>query len=299
MRIEDALDRFMLQLEADGRSAHSIRQYHRHVRLFSAWAAQEPTVGDVEGISHEDLARFLAAPQALLRPDGRPKKPTSVNSLRSSLRGFFQYLHRAGLVKTDPSRMIRRALCGDPPPRTLSEEDQEALLATLAQATGTAARRDHALFLLLLRTGIRISSALAVEVGDVDLKRGEITLRRCKAGQVQRIFLPPDVIERISKFLGGRDSGWLFRGRGEGPITARHAQRRLTYWIAKSGGKQLSPHGLRHSFAMSFYRRCRDLSLVQKALGHRNIASTMRYARALDDDLREAMHRIEPAGAVP
>lgn len=289
MRIEDALDRFLLQLEADGRSAHSIRQYRRHVHQFAAWAAQGATVAEVECVRHENLARFLAAPEALVRPDGRPKQPTSVNSLRSSLRGFFQYLHRAGLVKTDPSRMIRRALCGEPPPRTLSEEDQEALLATLAQATGAAAERDHALFLLLLRTGIRISSALAVEVGDVDLGRGEIMLRRCKAGQVQRIFLPPDVKENLAKSLDGRDSGWLFQGRGGRPITARHAQRRLSYWLAKSGGKPISPHGLRHSFAMGFYRRSRDLPLVQKALGHRSIASTMRYARALDDDLRAAM----------
>ena len=138
-----------------------------HIRLFATWTAQEADPAEIGSITPDGLARFLAAPEAVTRPDGMPKKVSSVNSLRSSLRGFFQYLHRAGTLEKDPSRMIRRALRGEPPPRTLSKRDQESLLGTIAKASGTAAKRDHALFLLLLRTGIRISSALEIEVTDV------------------------------------------------------------------------------------------------------------------------------------
>ncbi len=289
MRIQDALDRFLLQLQADGRSPHTVGQYRRHIARFTVWAALDAPHGDVAGIDHETLARFLASPAALTRPDGLSKKPTTVNALRSSLRGFFQYLYRAGIVEIDAGRLIRHAICGEPPPKTMSKQDQECLLCTLTRAKGRSAERDHALFLMLLRTGVRIGSALAIEVNDFDLDRGEVLLRRCKGGQIQRIFLPNEVRDHMRRFLEGRTAGFVFHNRRGQPITTRHAQRRLSYWLMKSGVKPVSPHCLRHSFAMSFYRRTRDLSLVQKALGHRSIASTMRYARATDDDLRVAM----------
>ncbi len=91
--IDDALERFLVQLEANGRSPHTIGQYRRHVRLFGAWRAHVCHSGPVDAISHEDFARFLASPHARTRRDTRAKKATTVNALRSSLRGFSRYLH--------------------------------------------------------------------------------------------------------------------------------------------------------------------------------------------------------------
>ena len=289
MRIEDALDRFLLQLVANGRSQHTIDQYRRHMLLLAHWAAQAGHCRDLRALDHEDLARFLVSPQALTRPDGRPKKATSVNALRSSLRGFFQYLHWAGYIDTDPSLLIRRAMCGPPPPRTLSATDQDRLLSTLAQAVGRAAERDHALFHLLLGTGIRISAALALLAEDVDLERGEILLRHSEGDREERIFLPPVVRDHLRQYLAGRRQGPVFTRQGGHPITTRHAQRRLRHWIQVSGVSPATPHTLRHTFATSLYRRTRDLLLVRRALGHKSITSTLRYASVADDDLREAM----------
>ncbi len=84
MQIDGALERFLIQLDADGRSQHTIRQYRRHVRLFAAWCADVGHTGAIGAISHEDIARFLASPQARTRPDGRAKKATSVNVLRGT-----------------------------------------------------------------------------------------------------------------------------------------------------------------------------------------------------------------------
>ncbi len=90
MTIDDALSRFLVQLEADGRSPHTIGQYCRHVRLFAAWCADVGPGGAIEAIFHEDIALFLASPQARTRRDTGAKKATSMNTLRSSLRGFFR-----------------------------------------------------------------------------------------------------------------------------------------------------------------------------------------------------------------
>ncbi len=160
--IDDALARFLIQLEADGRSPHTTGQYRRHVRLFASWCAHVGHSGAVHAITHEDVARFLASPQARTRRDTGAKKATSMNTQRSSLRGFFKYLHAAGHIPEDPTRLTRRALCGTPPPNGLSEGEETRFLDVLSRGEGSEAERDHALFHLMLATGLRLSSAIAL-----------------------------------------------------------------------------------------------------------------------------------------
>ena len=80
--IDDCLQRFLVQLEADGRSPHTIGQYRRHVLLFAAWWRDVGPGGAIEEVSHEDVAQFLASPHARTRRDSREKKATSMNALR-------------------------------------------------------------------------------------------------------------------------------------------------------------------------------------------------------------------------
>ena len=209
MQIQDALLKFTVQLEADGRSPHTIRQYSRHVRALARWLDDTARDGHVEALDHEDVAAFLASPEARRRPDGGLKKAGSMNSLRGSLKGFFGYLHRAGAIPTDPTRLVRRALCGRPLPRTIPEADQKKLLAAIDHP------RDHLLFHLMLRTGIRLGSALALDVSDLDLERGEIVLRHAKGDREERVYLPKGIRGEVATFLRRMGSGPVFRGRGE------------------------------------------------------------------------------------
>ena len=111
MKIEVAWERFRLQLVADGRSCHTNAQYRRHVALLAHWAAGAGRCREIGTLGHEDIAAFLASPVTRTRPDGGMKKASSMNCLRSSLRSFFSYLHRAGDISTDPARLLRQALC--------------------------------------------------------------------------------------------------------------------------------------------------------------------------------------------
>ena len=156
MLLTAALDQFLVQLQADGRSAHTAAQYRRHLALLARWCALEGLSGNVEDLGHQDLARFLGSPVARTRPDGRPKLQTSTNALRSSVRAFFAYAHGAGLTTVNPARLVRRAVCGGPPPRALTEAEEGRLLAILTAADGPEARRDSVLFRILLRAGLRL-----------------------------------------------------------------------------------------------------------------------------------------------
>ena len=112
MQIQTALSMFLVQLQADGRSPHTIGQYRRHVAAFANWLAQVSHGGAVSAIRHEDIARFLAAPVARTSAHGGgPKAAVTTNALRTSLRMFFGYLHEAGTIPENPARLVRRALC--------------------------------------------------------------------------------------------------------------------------------------------------------------------------------------------
>jgi len=274
------------QLHADGRSEHTIRQATRHIRLLQCFLPEHRP----NEITHEDLAVFFNSSVARCVNGGRTKRPTSLNCLRSSLRTFFSYLHRAGYVERDPAMLLRLARTGVAPPRGISEKERQKLFAVLAAGRSRAARRDEMLFALLLASGIRISSALALDVGDLDFEDCSLLLRTSKGGVPQRAYVPRQVMARLAVFVGDRRSGAVFRGLGERRLGARQAHRRLAQRCRLAGiHRAISPHALRHSFALELYERTGDVLLVQGALGHRSIVSTAVYARASGVRVRAAV----------
>src|SRR5436190_13704465 len=264
MTLQSALDRFLVQLAADGRSQHTIKQYRRHVRAFAAWLAHGGRSRAIRAIDHTTVAGFLASPEARQAATGGAKAAVSMNAMRTSLRVFFRYLHEAGAIGQNPARLVRRAICGTPPPRSLSEDERDRLLATLKKG---GCPRDHALFHLMLATGIRVGSAVALDVGDVDLERGELRLGTMKGDRPATAFLGGEIRDHLRRYIGDRTTGPLFPGRGSERITTRHVQRRMGEWLTTAGiSTAASPHWLRHGFAMRLDRDTGDIALVQAAL---------------------------------
>jgi integrase/recombinase XerD len=289
MRIEEALGKFLMQLEADGRSPHTVNQYRRHVHAFASWATENALRGDVGSITHEDVARFLASPVARKTATGEVKKATSANALRSSLKCFFAFVAKAGYADHDAGRLIRRAITSPGPPKTLTTQEQEKLLDAIRKGEGHEDRRDAALFETMLRTGIRVGSAVNLDVNDVDLDAGEITLR-CKGDRIEKVFIGSEIVERLRVWIGDRTDGPLFWTKDGRQLTTRQVARRLGQWVEKAGiRRSASPHTLRHSFATEMYRKTGDILLVKEALRHRSIASTLVYARVDGERLRRAM----------
>jgi site-specific recombinase XerC len=292
MTLQDALDRFLVQLAADGRSHHTIAQYRRHVGLVARWVANVgPPEAGIEALDHEDLARFLAAPVARACAHGGEKQAATLNTLRSSLRTFFAYVHRAGYIARDPARLVRRAICGSRPPRALTGDERERLLATLAADQTSEAARDHALFHLMLATGIRLSAAVGLDVEDLDLPARELTIHT-KGDRTERVFLGKAITEHLRGYVADRRSGPLFTAGGGRRVSGRHVHRRFGEWLKKAGiRRSLSPHSMRHHFATALYERTGNVLLVKAALHHRSIASTLVYAHVRQEQLRHALRR--------
>ena len=275
MHVQEALQAFLIQLEADGRSPHTIGQYRRHGLAFAAWLAAH---GDrpVADLKPDDLARFFADDAAKQSCRGGRKKAGSLNAMRTSLRCFCAHLHNAGLVAANPARLLRRARCAPPPPRALHADEQSRLRDVVAPGSGAAAARDRMLIELLLGTGVRIGSALALDVQDVDFAHSELLLRTTKNDRPTTAVMPAAVAGQLREYLAGRTDGPVFQVNGR-RLAARHAQRRLSGWLAKAGIQGRSAHSLRHTFAADLLARTGDLRLVQAALNHASIVSTTIY----------------------
>jgi integrase/recombinase XerC len=234
------------------------------------------------------LAKFFAADAAKNSCRGGAKKAVSLNAMRTSIRCFAKHLHDAGLVATNPARLLRRARCAPPPPRALHPDEQKRLLDALGKATGDEAVRDRMLVELLLGTGIRIGSALALDVDDLDFEHGEIRLRATKNDSPATAVMPAAVAKKLKAFVGGSTGGPVFLA-GDRRVSMRHAQRRLAGWFETAGIQGRSAHSLRHSFACALLGRTGDLRLVQAALNHASIVSTTIYTQVHRERLREVV----------
>ena len=298
MNLQEASAAFQAQLEADGRSPHTRKQYRRHAAAPGRWLARTRRSTDLAQLDHRDLAAFVASPEARCRPDGVDKKATSTNALRTSLRTLFAYLADSGLLPSNPAGLLRRARCCPPPPRSLSGDEQQRLLQVLDADHSVQGRRDRMLVRLLLLAGARIGSALALDVADVDLQSGQAMLRRAKNDAPAILVLSPTLVVDLGKFICDRRDGPLFMTASGARVSVRHIQRRFAALLtAAKITRKTSLHSLRHSFAMTLLERTRNIALVQRALTHRSIASTMAYAKASTAEVRRALVGPEDASA--
>jgi integrase/recombinase XerC len=288
MQLQEALGQFQVQLAADGRSEHTRKQYARHGRAFATWLAERGHAPTLAHITPNIVAEFFSSDAARMSARGGTKKATSANAQRTSLRCFFRWAHESGLVAANPARLLRRARCTPPPPRGLHADEQRRLLDVLAATSSSGAERDRMLVELLLGTGIRIGSALALDVPDIDFTHGEVALRKTKNDTPTTVVLPAKLGTRLQTFVGNRTLGPLFLA-GNRRVSLRHTQRRLACLFARAGIRGRSAHSLRHSFATELLARTGDLRLVQAAMNHASIMSTTAYTLIDKAKLRSAV----------
>lgn len=278
MQLQEALEAFQVQLQADGRSVHTRKQYQRHVAGLIDWLVATGRPSDVGDITPAIVAEFFSSAVARQSVRGGAKKATSANAQRTSLRCYFRWIHESGLAPTNAARLLKRARCAPPPPRGLHADEQRRLLEVFAAEEGAEAARDRMMIELLLHTGIRIGSAIALDVEDLDFAHGELTLRHTKNDRPATVVMPKTIAKALRRFIGKRTAGAVFLA-GDHRISMRHAQRRLAGWLAKAGVSGRSAHSLRHSYASALLARTGDLRLVQAALNHASIVSTTIYTQ--------------------
>ncbi len=298
MHIDDAVTRFETQLRADGRSHHTVSSYLRDLSSLRRWLAEAQHPTEVEALTPDLLGQFVTSPAVTEKSDGQPKEAASIDKVKMSLKAFFTYLVKTGVLATSPARLLRARRADRPLPEILTFDEKRRFLKAAADARGDRARRDHVILDLVLHTGIRLDSLVMLDIEDVRLAEKHLVVRRLKGGGETRKFLRVALRRHLEDYLRWRmalsvECPALFLSNRDRRLSGRQVERLVAGWLAAAGiEKAITPHGLRHSFATHLYERTRDLLAVQRALDHRHVSTTQVYAQVSDDALEAGLERL-------
>jgi integrase/recombinase XerC len=276
-------------------SPHTLLAYEHDVARFleflSGHRGGVPTEQTLAKLSAADIRAFITERRA----DGLSSR--SVRRALSSVRSFFRFLTREGILENPAARAVRGPRVAKSLPRPLSVDDAARTL----EEAGThdvewLAARDVALLTLLYGAGLRISEALSLRRGDAPLAE---TLTILGKRQKERVVpMLPVVREAIAHYVeripfsGARDTPLFLSRRGK-PMSAREAQSLMQRLRGRLGlPERATPHALRHSFATHLLSNGGDLRSVQELLGHASLSSTQVYT---DVDTKQLMDVYEKA----
>jgi integrase/recombinase XerC len=294
MMLTDALDAFCSYQQAQGRSGHTITIYaHDLQQVFTRLG-----VGHVADITAAHLTRALSDPALITGPTGTPKAPATLNRGRAAVRAFFAWALAMGHLPDNPALGIHLQRVPRAAPAFLTDAEVRRLLKALTGRTSPLVHRDRTLIETFLGTGIRLQELVALDLADVDLDAKHLYIRRAKGGQPQVKFLNTHLRGILRGYLQWRKKQGeycpaLFISQRGTRLSSRQVGYRFAHWLQEAGiEKAITPHGLRHTFATRLYSRTGDLLVVQRALGHRNIATTEIYTHLVDGALEDALERL-------
>jgi len=176
-------------------------------------------------------------------------------------------------------------------PAVLSAEEQAALLAMPNQKAPTGLR-NYAMLCIYLNLGLRVSEALNLKVDDLDWISGKVDVRAGKGNRDRVLWLTDRDLDTLKRWCAVRpcDSSHLFCTLAGGRMNDRYVREFVKRYALKAGIKKgVHPHTLRHSFATDLLRDSKNIRLVQKALGHVSISTTMLYTHIVDEQLEQAL----------
>jgi integrase/recombinase XerC len=245
-------------------------------------------------------------------------QPATIGKKLSSIRAFFRFLARRGVVEGNPARAIRGPKKRRGLPRALDVDDTFRLVEAptavelpmrrklgLREAPRHAAfrLRDRALFEVLYGGGLRVSEAAALDLSDLDRDRFGtllVSVRHGKGGKSRTVPLGAKAQEALDAWIAARapfarDARALWVNKAGRRLTARSMQRHTRRWrIAAGVAQPATPHALRHSFATHLLDGGVDLRSIQELLGHASLSSTQVYTKISLQHLQDTYDKAHP-----
>lgn len=229
------------------------------------------------------------------------KATTTISRELASIKAFFSYLFREGLIPRDPAELLKAPKIEKKAPVILTVNEVNSLLEQPGRTTAKEIR-DKAMLELLYATGIRVSELIGLELADINMQVGYITCRDGRkermvpfgktAKQALAVYLEQGRLE----LLKGKDSPWLFTNCSGKAMSRQGFWKIVKYYGEKAGIQaDITPHTLRHSFAAHLIRGGADVHAVQAMLGHSDSTTAQMYAAYAGSTVAEmyrgALHR--------
>jgi len=284
---------FFRQLTVEVRaSEHTVKNYQRDMRQLSCYCTDK-SISHWANLTHTDIRSYIA---------NRHRKGLSSKSLQrelSAIRSFYNYLLKQGQVSINPAQHIQAPKQARKLPKTLDVDQLSGLLE--AGANSLLEIRDLAMFELFYSSGLRLSELSALDLTDLDLPDGTLTVRLGKGGKSRVLPIGSKAVTAIRNWLPQRalktavTEPALFVSTRGTRLGQRSIELRLEQWCKKKGiAEHIYPHMLRHSFASHLLESSQDLRAVQELLGHSNISTTQIYTHLDFQHLAEIYDKAHP-----
>ncbi len=287
-----------------GLSPDTVRAYASDVERFAEWAERGGAggPGDVDRITLRRYLAFLAT---------RRKAKATISRTAASLRSYFSWCARRGVIAADPSVRLSAPAPDSRLPRVLGHPELERLLepppreeggpadgATSHEGPAPRDVRDDAVLELLYGSGMRVAELCGLDIGDLDLERGVVTVTG-KGSKQRQVLVHDRCTAAVRAWIAGprasmvrpsSTTGALFYNSRGNRLGSRDVRRILD----RRSPVPTHPHALRHTFATHLLDGGADLRVVQELLGHASLQTTQVYTHVSKERLRSVYSGTHP-----
>lgn len=299
------LDDFMKHLKYErNASPHTLRNYESDLIQFYDYVAPPDEKGkrrsvNVRDIDHLTIREYMARLYEL------KKKKSSIHRKVASLRTFFRFLCREGVMEMNPAKLVATPRVERTLPNHLSIEQMVRFIETPDTET-LLGKRDRSMLELLYASGLRVSELVGLNITDVDFTN--LTVRVKGKGRKERIVpFGQHALRALQDYLAvrgellieadedKRDPAALFFNYQGTRINPRSVGRMVDKYVKMCADvHHISPHSLRHSFATHLLDAGADLRAIQEMLGHARLSTTQKYTHVSTDKLMEVYDKAHP-----
>ena len=289
------MDDYAASLKARHAAQNTVTSYLRDMRLFSEHLGGEEKLAQADSMT-------IKAYMDWMRHCG--KSEASVTRFLASAKSFYGFLLGQGTVSVNPAKGIAAVKSERKYPDVLTAQEVEKFLEQ-PKCVDAKGYRDHAMLELLYATGIRVTELISLNLGDVNLTDGFL---RCVSRDRERMIplyqgavtALRDYISCVRpKLIADSAETALFVNMSGERMSRQGFWKLIKRYQEKAGiRKDITPHTLRHSFAVHLLENGADLRSIQKMMGHADISSTQMYTRVVNRQLREVYLRSHPRAGV-
>lgn len=309
-----------LQDHKGGNSSEKTLEWHRTaLGLMHIFLKKELDITLIDEVESDDISAWFAHLRSTPAARGKVRSERTVQTYARSARAFFHWLVRRGTLQSNPFERVVFPKVGRPLIQTITTEEFEKLLLACVppNETGSFAERatvrNRAILWLLYDTGIRVSELINLRLGDLDRKKGVVTVMG-KGSKERRIALGQNCLRNLSYYLdkhrpgeeelaewGSAGEDHLFLSETRQPLTKNGMEMLFKRLKKRAGivGKRISPHILRHTFAMNYLIKSNDPFSLQELLGHEDLTTVLNYIHMNDTLLQEQKRKYSPGDHLP
>ena len=286
MRYEDYL------IHTKHASDNTVASYMRDLRQYASYLGSEGI--DVLDADQDVVSSYMNSMKA------NGKSAATISRALASIKSFYAFLAERGEIKTNPAKGVAALKVERRFPEILTGKEVELFLDQ-PRCVDAKGYRDHAMLELLYATGIRVSELISLDESDCSLSAGFI---RCESKGKERIIpLYPAAVKALSDYIKDVRPQLLADPEETALFVNMNGERmsRQGFWkIVKHYqemaqiDKDITPHTLRHSFAVHLLENGADLRAIQEMLGHADISSTQIYTHVVKKQLRDIYQKAHP-----